>query len=142
VPIVPVNGPKYLQLYFKGLFNNVPDPQGYSSNLTRIQLKLNNGLARYDMSPQALTQENIRMLGRNLVNTTAAQVNAPLPAGWYLLDFLDDTGVNNSVTRIGRNVISTEKIAQLWLIATVASGTTVTNSAIKLIKRVEMPAIG
>lgn len=142
VPIVPVNGPKYLQLAFKAQFNNVPDPQGFSSALTRVQLRINNGLNRYDMSPQALAQENIRQLGRTSVGTAASSTNAALPPGWYFLDFLDDSSINNCVSMVGRNVISTEKIANLWLIPTVATGTTVTNSIIKLIKRVEMPAVG
>jgi hypothetical protein len=133
VPIVPVNGPKYLQLAFKIQCNGVPDPGGLSSYLTRIQLKINNGLNRYDISPNALQQENDAQLGRN----------SALPTGWYLLDFLDDASINNAVSMVGRNVISTEKIANLWLVATIASGVNLTaNNLIKLIKRVEMPAIG
>lgn len=130
VPIVPVNGPKYLQLPFKVVTNSTPDPGGNSSVITRVQLRINNGLNRYDMTPQALQQENFRQFGRKL------------PAGWYVLDFLNDISINNTVSTVGRNVISTEKIANLWLIVTIATGTTVTNSVIKLIKRVELPAIG
>ncbi len=133
VPIVPVNGPKYLQLFFKIQCNGVPDPGGLSSYATRIQLKINNGLNRYDISPQALQHENDAQLGRN----------SALPTGWYMLDFLDDASINNAVSMVGRNVISTEKIANLWLVATIATGTNLTaNNIIKLIKRVEMPAIG
>lgn len=143
VSVVPVNGPRYLELYFKGQFNGVGDTQGFSSNISRIQLKINNGMNRIDMSSQALAQENIRELKRNLVGPTAAQTNAALPPGWYKLAFLDDVGVNNSVSQVGRNVISTERIAELWLIVTVAQGTNLTaNNMIKLIKRVELPAVG
>jgi hypothetical protein len=133
VSIVPVNGPKYLQLFFKVQTNGAPDPGGLASVVTRIQLKINNGLNRYDMSPQALQQENDAQLGRN----------SALPTGWYMLDFLDDASINNAVSLVGRNVISTEKIANLWLIPTIATGTNLTaNNLVKLIKRVEMPAIG
>jgi hypothetical protein len=133
VPVVPVNGPKYLQLFFKIQCNGVPDPGGLASYTTRVQLKINNGLNRYDMSPQALQQENDAQLGRN----------SALPTGWYMLDFLDDASINNAVSMVGRNVISTEKIANLWLVTTLATGTNLTaNNLIKLIKRVEMPAIG
>ncbi len=133
VAIVPVNGPKYLQLFFKVQTNGTPDPGGLTSVTTRVQLKINNGLNRYDMSPQALQQENDAQLGRN----------SALPTGWYMLDFLDDASINNAVSLVGRNVISTEKIANLWLVTTIATGTNLTaNNLIKLIKRVEMPAIG
>lgn len=143
VPIVPVNGPKYLQLFFKGQFNGVADQQGYSSAFTRVQLKLNNGLNRVDMSPQALAQENIRQLGRTQVGASGALTNGALPPGWYCLDFLNDSSVNNAVSMVGRNVISTEKIASLWLIGTVAAGTNLAaNNMIKVIKRVELPAVG
>jgi len=142
IPIVPVNGPKYLQIAFKPTFNGVPDTAGINSKLTRIQLRLNNGLNRYDFSPQVAVQENLRQLGRSSVGTAAASTNSPLPPGWLYLDFLDDSSINNAVSMVGRNVISTEKIANLWLILTVATGTTTANSSMKLIKRVEMPAVG
>jgi hypothetical protein len=143
VPIVPVNGPKYLQVAFKAQFNGVGDTQGYTSNVTRVQLKINNGLNRYDISSQALVDENMKQLFRVQCGTIAAPVNAPLPPGWYLLDFLNDASINNAVSQVGRNVISTEKIANLWLIVTVAAGTTLTaNNMIKLIKRAELPAVG
>jgi hypothetical protein len=133
VALVPVNGPKYLQVLFKVQTNGVADPGGLASVITRVQLKINNGLNRYDVSPQALQQENDAQLQRCYA----------LPAGWYLLDFLDDASINNAVSMVGRNVISTEKIANLWLVVTIASGTTLTaNNQIKLVKRVEMPAIG
>lgn len=132
VPVVPVNGPRYLQLYFKAQFNGTPDVGGYASAVTRVQLKINNGLNRYDMSIQMLDQENMMKFGRttDFINT-----------GWFLLDFLDDIHLVNAVSSVGRNIISTEKIAQFWLIVTVAAGTTLTaNNVIKLIKRVRMPA--
>ncbi len=133
VPLVPVNGPKYLQLFFKGQFNGVADAGGLNSAITRVQLKINNGLNRYDMSIQALQQENDAQLQRSF----------SLPPGWSMLDFLDDASINNCVSMVGRNVISTEKIANLWLVLTVAAGTNITaNNQIKLIKRIEMPAIG
>jgi hypothetical protein len=69
--------------------------------------------------------------------------NAGLPPGWYYLDFLSDASINNAVSQVGRNVISTERIASLWLIVTVNSGTTLTgNNMIELVKRVELPAVG
>jgi hypothetical protein len=143
VPIVPVNGPKYMQVLFKVMTNGTPDPLGFASILTRIQLKINNGLNRYDMSPQLLTQENMRQLQRINCGPTAAQNVSPLGLGWYLLDFLNDASINNAVSQVGRNVISTEKIANLWLIPTIASGTNLTaNNQIKLIKRAELPAVG
>jgi hypothetical protein len=59
------------------------------------------------------------------------------------LDFLADASITNAVSQVGRNVISTERIASLWLIVTVAAGTNLTaNNMILLIKRVELPAVG
>ena len=143
VPIVPVNGPKYLQVAFKGVFNGAADVGGYSSAITRVQLKINNGVARYDMSIQALQHENMDQLKRQSVGQSGSTSALPLPKGWYLLDLLNDASINNTVSMVGRNVISTEKIANLWLIVTVASGTTLTaNNQIKLIKRAELPAVG
>lgn len=141
VSVLPLNGPKYLQLFFKGQFNGVGDPQGFSSNISRVQLKFNNGLVRYDMSSQNIAVANMQQLGRRIV--TAASVNAAFPPGWYMLDFLNDASINNAVSQVGRKVISTQKVASLWLIVTVAAGTTLTsNNMIKLIKRVENPAVG
>jgi hypothetical protein len=143
VPIVPINGPKYLRLAFKCVFNNVPDTQGYASNVSNIQLKLNNGLNRYYISSQGLLEDNMILLNRIQCGTIAAPNNAPLPPGWYLFDWINDTGVNNQISVAGRNVISTEDIGALWLIVTVAAGTTLTaNNQIKLIKQVELPAVG
>lgn len=143
ISILPLNGPKYMQIALKGIFNGVPDTQGFSSSLTNFELKINNGLDRINMSPQALTQENCDQLGRLQVGPLAALVNAPLPPGWYLFDFLDDVSINNAVSVAGRNVISTERIGSLWLMPTIASGTILTaNNMFKLIKRVDLPAVG
>lgn len=143
VSVVPLNGPKYMQLLFKAVFNGTPDAQGFGSNISRIQLKINNGLNRYDITPQALTQRNADDLQRIQCGTLASPVNAPLPPGWYALDFLSDASINNAVSQVGRNVISTERIASLWLIVTVINGTNLTtNNIIQLIKRVELPAVG
>jgi hypothetical protein len=143
VSITPLNGPRYLQLAFKGTFGGVGDPQGINSNISRIQLKINNGLNRYDISSAALAQRNCNDLHRIQCGTIAAPNNAALPPGWYYLDFLSDASINNAVSQVGRNVISTERIASLWLVVTVNSGTTLTsNNMIELIKRVELPAVG
>jgi len=143
VSIVPLNGPKYLQLAFKCIFNGVGDPQGALSSVSRVQLKINNGLNRYDVSSQAIAQRNCNDLKRIQCGTLAAPTNAALPPGWYLLDFLADASITNAVSQVGRNVISTERIASLWLIVTVAAGTNLTaNNMILLIKRVELPAVG
>jgi hypothetical protein len=143
VSITPLNGPRYLQLAFKCVFNGVGDPQGASSNVSRIQLKINNGLNRYDLSSQALAQRNMNDLHRIQGGPIAAPWNAALPPGWYYLDFLSDASINNAVSQVGRNVISTERIASLWLVVTVQNGTNLTaNNMIELIKRVELPAVG
>lgn len=143
VSIVPLNGPKYLQLAFKAIFNGVGDPQGFGSNISRVQLKINNGLNRYDITSQALAQRNCQDLHRIQCGTLAAPVNAALPPGWYYFDFLSDASINNAVSQVGRNVISTERIASLWLIVTVQNGTNLTqNNMIQLVKRVELPAVG
>lgn len=147
VPIVPVNGPKYMQVAFlmqyslaSGAAPSV-DVQGFNTSVGRVQLKINNGLNRYDMSSMALAQENCRQLGR-VVSGPSSTPGALLP-GWYLMDFLDDASINNAVSMVGRNVISTQKIANLWLIPTINSGTTIgTGAVIKLIKRAELPAVG
>lgn len=142
VSILPLNGPKYLRILFQAIFNGVPDPQGFSSALTNVELKINNGLSRINMSPQALCQENARQLQRVQCGTLAAPTNAPLPPGWYLLDFLDDVSINNAVSVAGRNVLSTKRIGSLWLNLTIAAGTTLTaNNMFKLIKNVELPAV-
>jgi hypothetical protein len=132
VPVVPVNGPKYLDLLYKVQCNGVYDPLTvFGGYQTRVQLKINNGLARYDISPTALLQSNVRFIGR------------PLGRGWLYFNFLEDLSVIGVVSAVGRNVISTEKIANFWLIPTIATGTNITaNNLVKLIKRVEMPAVG
>jgi hypothetical protein len=143
VSITPLNGPKYLGLAFKVVANGVPDAQGLNSFVSRIQLKINNGLNRYDVSSQALAQRNCNDLHRIQCGTLAAPNNAALPPGWYYLDFLSDASINNAVSQVGRNVISTERIASLWLVVTIAPGTSLAaNNIIKLIKRVELPAVG
>ena len=143
VSIVPLNGPKYLQLAFKAVFNGVGDSQGFGSSISRVQLKINNGLNRYDLTSQALAQRNSDDLHRIQCGTIAAPVNSSLPPGWYYFDFLSDSSINNAVSQVGRNVISTERIASLWLIVTVQNGTNLTaNNMIQLVKRVELPAVG
>jgi hypothetical protein len=143
VAITPLNGPRYLGLLFKATFGSVPDVQGLNSNISRIQLKINNGLNRYDLSSQALVQRNMNELHRIQGGPIGSPWNGALPPGWYYLDFLSDASINNAVSQVGRNVISTERIASLWLIVTVNSGTTLTgNNAIDLVKRVELPAVG
>jgi hypothetical protein len=143
VSITPLNGPKYLGLFFKVVANGVGDPQGINSFVSRVQLKINNGLNRYDLSSQALAQRNCNELHRIQTGTLAAPNNAALPPGWYMLDFLSDASINNAVSQVGRNVISTERIASLWLIVTIQPGTSLAaNNIIKLIKRVELPAVG
>ena len=143
VSIVPLNGPKILGIGFRCFFNGQPDTQGFGSSISRIQLKINNGLNRYDISSQALAQRNCNDLQRIQCGTIAAPVNAAFAAGWYYLDFLSDASLNNAVSQVGRNVISTERIASLWLIVTVINGTNLTqNNMIELVKRVELPAVG
>jgi hypothetical protein len=143
VAITPLNGPRYLGLLFKATFANNGDPQGLNSNISRIQLKINNGLNRYDLSSQALAQRNMNELHRIQGGPIGSPWNGALPPGWYYLDFLSDASINNAVSQVGRNVISTERIASLWLIVTVNSGTPLTgNNMIELIKRVELPAVG
>lgn len=143
VPIVPINGPKYLRLLFQCIFNGVPDPQGFNSNVSTIQLKFNNGLNRYYISSQSLATDNINQLKRVQCGTLVAPNNAALPPGWYMLDWIDDTGTNNEISVAGRNVISTEDIGSMWLIVTVNAGTNLAGTnQIKLVKQVELPAVG
>lgn len=143
VSITPLNGPKYLGIAFKVVNNGIGDPQGYASNVSRIQLKINNGLNRYDVSSQVLAQRNCNSLQRVQCGTLAAPFNAALPPGWYYLNFLDDASINNAVSQVGRNVISSERIASLWLIVTLQPGTNLSgNNMIEVIRRVELPAVG
>ena len=129
VPITPINGPQYMQLAFYCKFNNVSDPGGPTSNISRVRLRLNNNQDEYDYTLPGLQSENFEHWGRSL------------PGGWYVFDWLDDVSLVNAVSPVGRNIISTEKIASLSLIVTVNSGVTVTNSVIKLLKRIKTPAI-
>lgn len=143
ISLVPLNGPKYLQIYMQALFNGAPDSQGRNSAISNFELKINNGLDRLNMSSQAIAQENCNQFGRTNVGLQGSQTNAALPPGWYCFDFLDDVGINNAVSIAGRNVISTERIASLWLMPTVISGTNLTaNNMFKIIKRVDLPAVG
>lgn len=146
ISIVPLNGPKYMQVFLQGIFNGVPDAQGFNSAISNFELKINNGLDRLNMSSQALTEENCNQLGRVTTGTNGggyATNNAGLPPGWYMFDFLNDVGINNAVSIAGRNVISTERIASLWLMPTIISGTNLSaNNMFKIIKRVDLPAVG
>ena len=143
VAITPLNGPKYLGIGFKVTAGGVADVQGLSSYVSRIQLKINNGLNRYDLSSQALAQRNCNDLHRIQCGPIAAPFNAAFPPGWYYIDLLSDASINNAVSQVGRNVISTERIASLWLIVTITPGTGLaTNNQIKTVKRVELPAVG
>lgn len=143
VSVTPLNGPKYLGLAFKAVFNGLGDTQGYDSSISRIQLKINNGLNRYDLSSAALAQRNCNDMLREQVGPLSSKWNAALPRGWYYMDFLSDASIQNAVSQVGRNVISTERIASLWLIVTVMNGVNLTqNNLIQLIKRVELPAVG
>jgi hypothetical protein len=129
IPIVPINGPQYLQLCFKPVFNGVIDTQGVNSKVTNVRFRVNNAQDLYDVSAQTLYQENYDHYGRTP------------PFGYYVLDFLDDISLVNAVSAAGTRVLSTATLASLELIVTVASGTTVTNSLIKLWKRLKNPAI-
>lgn len=143
ISIVPLNGPRYMRVLLKAIFNGVPDAQGFSSAISNFELKINNGLDRLNMSSQAIAQENCNQLGRSQCGTIAAPNNAALPPGWYSFDFLSDVSINNAVSIAGRNVISTERIASLWLMPTVINGTNLTaNNMFKLIKVVDLPAVG
>lgn len=132
VPIVPINGPKYLGLLFKvqtGASINVFDVYGPTAALQNVRIKVNNGLEKLNQSEMALLQENFHMLQR------------ALGRGFYYLDFASDVSLVNVMSKIGRNVISTTKVAQLWLILTMLAGT-YTGGIVKLVKRVEMPTAG
>lgn len=143
VAVVPLNGPKYLGLAFKCIFGGVGDPQGMDSFVSRIQLKINNGLNRYDLSSASLAQRNCNDLQRVQCGTLTNPTNAALPPGWYYIDLLSDASINNAVSQVGRNVISTERIASLWLIVTVNNSADLSkNNLIELVKRVELPAVG
>jgi hypothetical protein len=143
ISILPLNGPKYLQILLKAIFNGAPDSQGFASGISNFELKINNGLSRINMSEMALVAENINQLGRTQCGTVAAPNNAALPPGWYLFDFLNDVGINNAVSIAGRNVISTERIASLWLMPTVMTGVNLTaNNMFKIVKRSDLPAVG
>ncbi len=143
ISILPLNGPKYLQILLKAIFNGVPDSQGFNSGISNFELKINNGLDRINMSSQALAQENCNQLSRVQCGTIAAPNNAALPPGYYLFDFLNDVSINNAVSIAGRNVISTERIASLWLMPTVMTGVNLgANNMFKIYKRSDLPAVG
>ncbi len=129
IPVVPINGPQYLQLAFKPIFNNVIDAPGPTAKMTHVRFRVNNAQDLYDVSSQTLFQENFEHYAR------------ALPFGYYCLDFLDDMSLVNAVSAAGTKVLSTATLASLELICTVASGTTTTNSLIKLVKRLKNPAI-
>lgn len=129
IPIVPINGPQYLQLLFKPVFNNTIDTAGVAAKVTHVRFRVNNAQDLYDVSSQTLYQENFN------------HYNRTLPFGYYALDFLDDMSLVNASSAVGTRVLSTATLASLELIVTVASGTTTTNSVIKLFKRLKNPAI-
>lgn len=127
VNLTPVQGPQYLQLLFKIVTQtNTPDPQGVTPVMTRLQLLINTGEPYIDIAGALLNYRNTMFYGRKL------------PTGWYVLNFLDDIGLVNTVSSVARNVLSTDYIATLQMIATIASGTTIsTGNQIKLLKRLK-----
>lgn len=129
IPVVPINGPEYWGIAFQPIYNNVVDTRGPTSATTRVRLRVNNGQDIMDLSAQALADENYKMFGRNL------------PRGYYYIDFLSDTSIVNAVSPYRTRSLSTVTLNQLELIVTVAAGTTVSNSRIKLIKRLRNPAV-
>ena len=130
IPIVPLNGPEYMQLAFQPLFNGTIDTPGPTSALTRVLLRVNNSQDILDISAQDLYNENFRTWGRKL------------PFGYYVLDFLNDMlPLVNVMSPMRTRLLSTATLNQLELHCFVASGTTVTNSRIKLIKRLRNPAV-
>lgn len=127
VNLTPVQGPQYLQLLFKiALSSTTVDPQGVTPALTRLQLLINTGEPYIDMPGSILHYRNTMFYGRKL------------PAGWYVLNFLDDIGLVNTASSVARNVLSTDYIATLQMIATIAAGTTIAaGNVVKLLKRLK-----
>lgn len=143
ISLVPLNGPKYMQVFLGCIFNGQLDPVGINSSLSNFELKINNGLDRLNMSPQVLAQENCDQLMRHQAGIISNSQPGAFGPGWYMFDFLNDVGINNAVSIAGRNVISTERIASLWLMPTIINGTNLSaNNMFKIIKRVDLPAVG
>lgn len=134
VPVTPINGPQLIGLGVQCKYNNVIDLPGVNSHTTNFRLRVNNGQDLYDIPAQDLAAENYERYHR------------ALPFGYYYFDFLDDQGGVNEVTNgpqgpFFERALSTATLSALELIVTVASGTTTTNSMIKLFKRYRNPAI-
>ena len=129
IPVNPINGPEYLQLCFKPVFNNVIDTPGPASALTRVRLRVNNQQDIFDIQAVDLAAEQFEKYGR------------VLPFGYYVLDFLNDISLVNAMSAVRTRVLSTATLGSLELILTVASGTVTANSMIKLVKRLRNPAV-
>lgn len=129
ININPINGPEYMQLLLGPVYNNAADVVGPTSATTNFVLRVNNGQDIFNIPAQDLAAENFEFLGR------------ALPFGYYLFDFENDISLNNAMSPFRTRLVSTATLNSLELIVTVANGTTVTNSTMKLIKRLRNPAI-
>ena len=129
IPVNPINGPEYMQLMFKPVFNGLIDVPGAASKMTRIRLRVNNQQDIYDIQAPDLAAEQFEKYGR------------VLPFGYYVLDFMNDISLVNAMSAVRTRVLSTATLGSMELILSVASGTVTTNSVIKLVKRLRNPAV-
>lgn len=129
IHITPVQGPRYMQLAFKGKFNGVSDTADAASNFLTAVIKTNSSqeLERYQI--QTLLQRQYNLYGRKIAG------------GWILLDFLSDLGIPNRMSPIRRNNYSTEEFATLDLILTLGAGNVTGNTYIKVFKRIWSPVV-
>lgn len=130
VPVNPINGPEYMQLLMQPRYNNAIDTQGPNSATTSLILRVNNQQEIWNTTAQALVSENFRHLGMR-----------QLPLGYYLFDFMDDVSLQNAMSPYRTRLIGTGTLNSFELLVNVASGTTTTNSRLKLIKRLRNPAV-
>lgn len=124
IGLTPIQGPEYTTLAFKVTINGAADPANYNSQVSRIRIFANATDPIYDWTAQQLLQMQYDHYGRNL------------PAGWFVMNFLDDISLVNAVGPVERLALSTQAYSQLTLDVTI-TGTVSGTSNIVLLKRMQ-----
>lgn len=124
VSLTPIQGPEYTTLAFKVTINGVADTADYASQVSRVRIFANATDPIYDWTAQQLLQMQNDHYRRNL------------PAGWFVLNFLDDISLVNSVGPVERLALSTQAYSQLTLDVTI-TGSVSGTSTIVLLKRMQ-----
>lgn len=124
INLTPIQGPEYTTLAFKVTVNSVPDSADYASQVSRVRIFANATDPIYDLTGQQLLQMQFDHYGR------------ALPAGWFVLNFLDDISLVNAVGPVERLALSTQAYSQLTLDVTL-TGSVSGSSSIVLLKRMQ-----